>query len=1108
MERIASSSSKIIKKFPLLLQDSRIRNFIILLSIAFLIWFGGPYIAIAGNSIFANVNHRLIAILILAILWALINLQSGNKKINISTVLEKKHLPTTISTPAINFTVKTEIKQLQSVFKNTIRSLKRSQAKRFWPSMELPTYLVLGVSHAGKTSLLTQAKADDSLPLFSEKYYDGWLIEDSIFFDYIENETLSNPETDQLLWHKFLQLIKKYKRQLSFRGIIVAVDLSQLLQQNSTINAEKVCQRLQTMAGLFSNLPVYLIFTHCDLIAGFTDFFEDLNQEERAQALGFTFPNIKTSRNFREIFDVQLNTLLKRLNERLIWRLHQEHNSQKRARIKDFPFQMEILKNAIANLVNQIGNITNVKLCGSYFTSCSQQQSSLNFLTPKLEKHFNLKQHPTTFPPKNIQNKTFFSERLLQQIINHSLENNQLLNTQSKRTYIIYASAALIIISLGSFWLENYADNLTTINTLQLAITSSKNINDHDPYAVLPYLNILSQALEKINTQHTRWLYLDLQQTDQIKIIATQTYQDLLATRFLPAITSLVTMELNSNNKTPADTYNALKAYLMLTDLKVRDPQFLKQWFTAYWQQQLTINITEQQQLNRQFNELLQQRAVLTPNWSLIITTRNNLNQIPAAQLIYSLLVNEYQQPVKLMAANDVLSVNNYSIPVFFTAANYSTIYHQQIPQFSQEIINAQWVLGKNNSLSAINLQQLISQLQLNYLNQYANAWAQLLTKINLNIPQNLIETAHIFKILGSSASPLWQLLNTINSNTNATVGDTQFASTISIKFLSLNNFIQSPAYDDLQKSFAKANDYFNKIYSSANPDKAAFNATAKRMENNGQRPDVLENLFQQIPVLPTPLQGWTNALAVNSWHLLLSNAQSYLNTVWNQTVLPPYHAMIDNKYPLYKDASIDANLEDFAIFFAPDGTIDNFFNYYLKPFVDTHNVYWVWKTIDNDHIAIPQTTLEMFIRAAIIKKMYFAEGGHQPFVKFTLTPLGMEPGVIDFNLNIEGQIINLQLNHTPQTSELSWPGPDPDKVTMQFINHQGKLATTTETGPWAWFRLLAKANLQTAWKNPRVFKITFDLNGNSVKYQLMASDLVNPFIAGIVDVFRCPEKL
>ena len=37
-------------------------------------------------------------------------------------------------------------------------------------------------------------------------------------------------------------------------------------------------------------LPVYVLFTKADLIAGFVEFFDDLGKEEREQVWGMTFP--------------------------------------------------------------------------------------------------------------------------------------------------------------------------------------------------------------------------------------------------------------------------------------------------------------------------------------------------------------------------------------------------------------------------------------------------------------------------------------------------------------------------------------------------------------------------------------------------------------------------------------------------------------------------------------------------------------------------------------------------------------------------------------------------------------------------------------------------
>ena len=36
-------------------------------------------------------------------------------------------------------------------------------------------------------------------------------------------------------------------------------------------------------------MPVYVLFTKADLIAGFTEFFDDLDRERRAQVWGTTF---------------------------------------------------------------------------------------------------------------------------------------------------------------------------------------------------------------------------------------------------------------------------------------------------------------------------------------------------------------------------------------------------------------------------------------------------------------------------------------------------------------------------------------------------------------------------------------------------------------------------------------------------------------------------------------------------------------------------------------------------------------------------------------------------------------------------------------------------
>ena len=52
-------------------------------------------------------------------------------------------------------------------------------------------------------------------------------------------------------------------------------------------HAREVRRRIQELHGVLNiRFPIYMLFTKCDLIAGFTDFFEDLDQEGARPGMG------------------------------------------------------------------------------------------------------------------------------------------------------------------------------------------------------------------------------------------------------------------------------------------------------------------------------------------------------------------------------------------------------------------------------------------------------------------------------------------------------------------------------------------------------------------------------------------------------------------------------------------------------------------------------------------------------------------------------------------------------------------------------------------------------------------------------------------------------
>ena len=105
-------------------------------------------------------------------------------------------------------------------------------------------------------------------------------------------------------------------------------------------HASEIRQRLQELhQSLGIRFPVYVLFTKCDLFAGFVEFFGDLNREQLAQVWGVTFPVTEDPASSTAIADFagEFDALEKRLNGRILMRVQQERDFHRRALIYSFP---------------------------------------------------------------------------------------------------------------------------------------------------------------------------------------------------------------------------------------------------------------------------------------------------------------------------------------------------------------------------------------------------------------------------------------------------------------------------------------------------------------------------------------------------------------------------------------------------------------------------------------------------------------------------------------------------------------------------------------------------------------------------------------------------
>src|SRR5206468_731221 len=117
-------------------------------------------------------------------------------------------------------------------------------------------------------------------------------------------------------------------------GVLVTTSVSDLLQQSAAerdLHAQALRTRVQELyQALGLRIPVYVLVTKSDLLAGFSEFFSALGKEERAQAWGFALPYGNEGLDPASM-TAELQRLERRLYDRLPERLEEERDAPRPA---------------------------------------------------------------------------------------------------------------------------------------------------------------------------------------------------------------------------------------------------------------------------------------------------------------------------------------------------------------------------------------------------------------------------------------------------------------------------------------------------------------------------------------------------------------------------------------------------------------------------------------------------------------------------------------------------------------------------------------------------------------------------------------------------------
>jgi type VI secretion system protein ImpL len=315
------------------------------------------------------------------------------------------------------------------------------------------------------------------------------------------------------------------------------------------------------------------------------------------------------------------------------------------------------------------------------------------------------------------------------------------------------------------------------------------------------------------------------------------------------------------------------------------------------------------------------------------------------------------------------------------------------------------------------------------------------------------------------------------------------------------------------QSQLSKAQDDFARLYSTMSdvanapdPRLAANQLLQNRIKDPSR--DVFSNIRSLSAQSPVPVKGILRDVTNSSWAILLNLTYDYVNAAWQREVVPVCTGTLFQRYPLYPDAKDDISLADFGDFFRPGGIIDGFFTKYMSPLVvDQRNGFSAARL---DGLAVPfkPDSLEQFQRARLIRQSLFNGSGSAPSTKFSVRPAYLGRALLRSTLKIDNQEI-IYRHEPPRSFDVEWPTRSDSStmsVTLQKVD--GTEQKVEATGPWALFRLMESARINSGGAADR-FGFTIGASSDTqVRYELHAGSVSNPFHIDALRRFRCSDSL
>jgi len=716
-----------------------------------------------------------------------------------------------------------ELGELRGKFKTAMAELRKSKNGRKH-LRDLPWYVMIGPPGAGKTTAIVNSGLQFPLAdklgksaiggVGGTRNCDWWFTNNAVLIDTAGRYTTqeSDADADNAAWIGFLSLLKKYRKRQPINGAMVAISLSDLLQQDEITqksHAQAVRRRLNELREkLGVRFPVYVLFTKADLIAGFSEFYDNLGKDDREQVWGFTLPLDKTKGEASSIaaFDQEFALLLGQLNAQLLERMQGETDHQRRALVAGFPAQVASMRGVAREFLNEVFQDNRYEkrhmLRGVYFTSGTQEGTPIDRLMLGMAQTFGIGRQ--AIGTGQGTGRSFFLTRLFEGVI---FPEAGLVSSDDKveRRYrwtrrAAIAATILIAIGTGALWIRSYLGNKETIaqaasqvEKYQVAAATlpPSPVGDTDLPPVVAALNNLrdlpaNPVLDDPDPEGR--LTYGLYQGEVIGTQAAQTYRAALNQRFLPRMLLRLEEQITGNLNNPNLLYEALKIYLMLGLQGPMNAEMVKEWMLIDWS--LAYPGVTRQELRDDLDDhlealLSQPMQEIALNGPLVEQVQGLLSELPLAQRVYNGIINSAAATslpkwristaagpaVKRVMVRSSGKALNDGIEGIFTYDGFNNVFLPEAVSVAERVQRESWVLGPRGEAEQTDAALLaLSRDVLDlYYNDYISRYDAVLGDVDIVPMESLSHAVEVTNVLSGPTSPIVNILTEISKETSLT---------------------------------------------------------------------------------------------------------------------------------------------------------------------------------------------------------------------------------------------------------------------------------------------------------------------------------------------------